>query len=181
MNAHGGEFSPLPYKAVKKKKKKKPTENIFLYYMKNSTHNSNLRFLRVHCMRLIINIDDLMTIAHLDDLIDNSASSPAKRNKIFNNGIPEVVEIFRTEGGIRAYGRCVCSRPTCCRAAVHMLHDRRGMCALSDRRLIEATRIYCSTSSRFCARRSIRRVGGYSKCSFAQEIRLNYSRLSVFC
>jgi len=36
----------------------------------------------------------------------------------------------------RAYSRCVCSRPTCCRATVHMLHGRRGLCfvgSLSDR------------------------------------------------
>lgn len=48
MNARG-EFPPLPYKAVKKN-----TENMFLYYMKNSIQFQSA-FLRVHCMRLIIN------------------------------------------------------------------------------------------------------------------------------
>jgi len=62
--------------------------------------------------------------------------APPPRETIFNNGIPGVLEIFRAGNGIRTYGRCVYSRPTCCRAAVRMLHGRRGLCfvgSLSDR------------------------------------------------
>lgn len=98
-------------------------------------------------MRLIINIDDLMTIAHIDDLIDNFAHLLRSVTKFLTMKFPKLLKYSeRKVESARMVGAFVRGRHV---AAVHMLHDRRGMCALSDRRLIEATRIYCSTSSRF--------------------------------
>lgn len=85
---------------------------------------------------LLTTVDDLMTIAFNDFDQQLRHSAPPPRETIFNNGIPGVLEIFRAGNGIRTYGRCVYSRPTCCRAAVRMLHGRRGLCfvgSLSDR------------------------------------------------